>query len=110
MKNGKVELTSGGKSLAEVKIQIDIFDGDSLLPLQLIIAIMPLNHTLQKCTSGNKLHKSQENINRIMYMDDIKLFAKNGKELETLIQAIRTYSQNRGMEFCLEKSAMLSRK
>ena len=30
---------------------------------------------------GYKLHKSQENINHLMYIDDIKLFAKNEKEL-----------------------------
>ena len=32
-----------------------------------------------------------------MYKDDIKLFAKNKKELETLIPAVRIYSQD--MEF-----------
>ena len=42
-----------------------------------------------------------------MYMDDIKLFAKNEKELETLIHAVRIYSQDVGMEFGLEKCAML---
>ena len=31
-----------------------------------------------------------------MYMDDIKLFAKNEKELETLINAVRIYSQEIG--------------
>ena len=36
-------------------------------------------------------------------MDDIKLFAKNVKELETLIHAIRIYSQDIGMEFSIEK-------
>ena len=40
-------------------------------------------------------------------MDDIKLFAKNEKELETLIQAVRIYSQDIGMEFGIEKCAML---
>ena len=30
-----------------------------------------------------------------MYMDDIKLFAKNEKELETLIHTIRIHSQDR---------------
>ena len=40
-------------------------------------------------------------------MDDIKLFAKNGKELETLINTIRIYSQDIGMEFGIEKCAML---
>ena len=43
----------------------------------------------------------------LMYMDDIKLFAKNEKESETLIQAVRIYSQDIGMEFGIEKCAML---
>ena len=42
-----------------------------------------------------------------MHMDDIKLFAKNEKELETLIHAVRIYSQNIGMEFDIEKCTML---
>ena len=37
----------------------------------------------------------------------IKLFAKNDKELETLIHAVRIYSQDIGMEFGIEKCAML---
>ena len=32
-------------------------------------------------------------------MDDIKLFAKNEKEQETLIHSVRIYSQDIGMEF-----------
>ena len=42
-----------------------------------------------------------------MYMDDIKLFAKNEKELETLIHAVRINSQDIGMESGIEKCAML---
>ena len=42
-----------------------------------------------------------------MYMDDIKLFGKNEIELETLIEAVRTYIQDIGMEFGIEKWAML---
>ena len=42
-----------------------------------------------------------------MYMDDIKLFAKNGKELVTVIHAVRIYNQDIGMEFGIEKCAML---
>ena len=34
-----------------------------------------------------------------MYMYDIKLFAKNEKERETRIHAVRIYSQDIGMEF-----------
>ena len=42
-----------------------------------------------------------------MYMDDIKLCAKNEKELETLIQSLRIYSQDIGMEFGKENCIML---
>ena len=42
-----------------------------------------------------------------MYMDDIKLFAKNEKELETLIHTVRIYSQDIGIEFGIQKCAML---
>ena len=89
MKTWKVELTAGGRSLAEMKVQRGIFQRDALSPLLFIIAMMPLNHTLWKCTARYKLSKSQEKINHLMYMDDIKLFAKNEKELETLIHAVR---------------------
>ena len=34
-----------------------------------------------------------------MYIDDIKLFAKKEKELETLIQTVRIYSQDIGRKF-----------
>ena len=40
-------------------------------------------------------------------MDDIKLFSKNEKELETLIQSGRMCSQEIRMEFGIEKYAML---
>ena len=43
-------------------------------------------------------------------MEDIKIFAKNQKELETLIQTIRIYTQDIGMEFGIEKCAMLVKK
>ena len=68
---------------------------------------MPLTHIFRKCTAGYKLSRSQEKINHLMYMDDIKLFAKNEKELETLIHTVRIYSQNIGMEFGIEECVML---
>ena len=89
-KTWRVELTTGSLSLS---------------PLLFVIAIKPLNH--RKCTAGYKLSRSQEKINHPMYMDDIKLFAKNKKLLETLIHAVRIYSQDLGIEFGIEKCAML---
>ena len=107
MKTGEVELTAGRKSLAQAKIQRGIFERDALSPLLFIIAMMSLNHILRKCTAGYKLSKSQKKINHLIYMDDIKLFAKNEEELETLIYTVGIYSQDIVMEFCIEKCLML---
>ena len=52
MKNWRVELKAGGKSLAETKIQRGIFQGDALSPLLFIIAMMTLYCILRKCTGG----------------------------------------------------------
>ena len=43
---------------------------------------MPLNDISRKCKGGYKLSKSQEKIYYLMYMDDIKLFAKKRKQIE----------------------------
>ena len=72
-----------------------------------VVIIIIINHILRKCTAGYKLSRLQEKINHLMYMDDIKLFAKNEKELETLIHAVRIYSQDIGIKFGIEKCAML---
>ena len=107
METWRVDLTAGWKSLAEVKIQRGIFQGDALSPLLFLIAMMPLSHILRKYSTGYKLSKSKEKINHLMYMDDIKLFTKNEKELETLIQTVIIYSQDIEMEFGVEKCIML---
>ena len=108
MKNWTVELTAGGKDLAKTKIQRGIFQGDALPPLLFIKALMPLNSILRKCTAGYKLSKSQEKINPLMYIDDIKLYAKNEREVETLILTVRIYSQDIGMEFGTKNAPCLS--
>ena len=69
--------------------------------------MMPLYHIIRKFTAGYKLSRSQEKVNHLMYMGGIKLFAKHEKELETQIHTVRIYSRDIGMEFGIDKSAML---
>ena len=40
-------------------------------------------------------------------MDDLKLYSRNEKELNSLVQTIRVFSEDIGMEFGIEKYAML---
>ena len=71
MQTWRVELIAG-QSLAEVMIQKGIFQGDSPSLFLFVIAMMPLNYILRKCTAGYKLSKSQEKFNHLMYMDNSK--------------------------------------
>ena len=61
--------------------------------------MMPLNNILKKCTAKYWLRKSQEKINHLLYVDEIKLLVKDKKKIETIIQTVRIYSQDIGMEF-----------
>ena len=40
-------------------------------------------------------------------MDDLKLYSRNEKELDSLVQTIGIFSKDIGMEFGIEKCAML---
>ena len=99
----RVKLTVGGKSLTEVKIHWEMFQGDVLSPLLFVIAMMPLKYILRKCTSGYKLHKLQEKSTTKYTWTT----SKNDKRSETLIQTVRIYSQDIGIEFSIEKCATL---
>ena len=79
VKNWKVKLIAGVKSIAEVKIPREITRRDALSSLLFVARMKPLNYLLRKCTGGYKLHKSQEETNHLIYMDGIKLFTKTEK-------------------------------
>ena len=40
-------------------------------------------------------------------MDDLQLYSRNEKELDSLVQTIHIFSKDIGMEFVIEKCAML---
>ena len=93
------ELTVGGQTIAKVKIQRSSLQRDSTLAL---LFVLPLKYVFRKCTGGYKFTKLQENIYNLKYIDGMKIFAKKEKEVETLIQTVRIYSEDIGMEFSIE--------
>ena len=102
MKNCTVELTTGGKTLAEAKVHGRFFQVEALFSLQFVISMMSLSYILRKSTEGYKFTKSQEKIIHLMYMDDIKLPTSNKKEQEIFIQSIRILTQSIRKEFCIK--------
>ena len=51
--------------------------------------------------------KAKEKINQLMYMENIKLFTKKEREFETLMQTVKIKNQDIGIEFGIEKCAIL---
>ena len=59
MNTWRVELTAGGRSIAETKIQSGIFQRDALSPLQFKIAIMPLKHSVNALPDTNSADRKR---------------------------------------------------
>ena len=97
MLNWSVESIVREQYQAEGKIQIDIFKGDSLSKLLFVRVVMQLNLIHRKCKGGYKLTKSQENINHLMCIYDIKAVAKIKKRAVRKNERIRVYNQDEGM-------------
>ena len=80
------------------RIRRAIFQRDSLSPLVIIIGLSPLILILRKANAAYEFSESKEKINQMLFMDDLKLYSKNEKDRDSLIQTIRLFSPETGME------------
>ena len=62
---------------------------------------------LKKTKAAHETSGSKEKINHPLFMDDLKVYSPNKKGLDSLVQTIRVFSEDTGMEFGVEKRAML---
>ena len=70
-------------------------------------AMISLALILRKSKPGYGFSGSGEKLNHLLYMDDLKLYSKNEKELDSLIQTVRVFSQDIRMEFGIDKCATI---
>jgi len=110
MKHWKTELTSCGDSLGQVSIKRGIFQGDALSPLLFVMAMMPISSILNHMKKGYEMEKGAQMISHLLYMDDIKLYAKTSESMESMVNTLRMVSEDIGMEFGLDKCAKVSMK
>ena len=92
MNTWKTELTSGGESIGKVKIKRGIFQDDSLFRLLLVLSLIPLSLILRNVKGGYQLGKQEMSINHLLFIDDLKVFGKNEKELDMLLNTVRVFS------------------
>ena len=82
MEKWKTRLECDGNALGTVNIKRGIFQGDSLSPLLFVMTLVPLTLTLRRMKVGYRF-KNSTRINHLLYMDDLKMYAKNRNELES---------------------------
>ena len=93
----------GSIATTPIKIKRGIFQGDSLSPLLFFLSLAPISNLLKATDSGYEMKK--ERFNHLLYMDDLKLYAKNDKQLEGLLAIVKKFSDDIQMQFGLDKCA-----
>lgn len=84
--------------------------GVSLSPLLFVIVMLPLSSVLNKSATGCQLSEEEGKITHLLFMVDLKLYGSNEKELNSLVHTVRVFSSDIGMDFGIEKCAMMVRK
>ena len=92
MEKWGVMLCAGNSELDEVNIKQSIFQEEFLFPLVFALALIPLSLALRKAKAAYEFSESKEKINRLLFMNDLKLYSRNEKEADLLVQAIHIFS------------------
>ena len=98
MEKWKLMLYSGNSELGEVEIKPGIFQGDSLSPLVFVLTLIPLSLILRETKAAYQFSDMK---------DDLKLYSRSEKGLDSLVQRVCVFSEDIGMEFGIEECAML---
>ena len=69
--------------------------------------MIPLSLILRKAKAAYKFSESKEKINHLLFMEELKLYSRSEKGVDSLVQTVRVFSEDIGMEFGIEKCVML---
>ena len=72
-----------------------------------VLALISLSLILRKAKAAYEFSGSKEEINHFLFMDDLQLYSRSEKGLDSLVQTICVSSEDIGTEFGIEKCAML---
>ena len=72
-----------------------------------VLALIPLSLILREAKAAYEFSESKEKFNHLLLMDDLKLYSRREKGLDSLVQTVHVFSEDIGMEFGIEKCAML---
>ena len=87
------------KQSQPIQIRRGIFQGDSLSPLLFCIALITLTNELNRADCGYQVHGTESKISHLLYMDDLKLLAKNEDNLDNEITIVKAISKDINTNF-----------
>ena len=85
MQQWGLSLTTNGEDLGEVNVKRRIFQGDNLSPLLFVLKMVLLPLILKKVNACYKWGKKEYKLNHLLFMDDLKLYAKNEEQTNALM-------------------------
>lgn len=81
-----------GNNIGKVRRKRGKFDGESLSPLLFVISIIPLSFVLRNSKAGYEWTNKTE-INHLLFINALKLYAKEMKQLDSLVHTVRIFSK-----------------
>ena len=107
MQQWRLSLTANGEDLGEVNVKRGIFQGDSLSPLLLVMSMVPLSLILKMVNACYKWRTKKYELNHLLFVDNLKLYAKSEGQTNTLVRTVHVFSTDIGMEFGIKKCGIL---
>ncbi|KAG6439021.1 hypothetical protein O3G_MSEX000416 [Manduca sexta] len=88
-----------------IQIKKGIYQGDSLSPLWFCLSLNPLSHQLHSSQTGYNFNTTTNHtmLSHLIYMDDIKLYARTQKDMKKLLDITTGFSTDIKMKFGLDK-------
>ena len=69
-----------------------------------VLTLIPLSLILRKAKAAYEFSESKERINHLLFMDDLKMYSRSEKGLDSLVHTVCVFSEDIGMEFRIEVS------
>jgi len=70
--------------------------------------LIRLTEQLNSLNTEHEEHTTKTKMSHLLYVDDLKLIAKSGEELQKQIQIVKNFSDDIHMDFGLEKCAKIA--
>ena len=76
MQQWRQSLKANDEDLGEVNVKRRIFQEDNPSPLLFVLSMVPLYLILKKVNACYKCEKKEYELNHLLFIDDLKLYAK----------------------------------